>query len=61
MYTTMIHDPKLEDRTQNTITLLVVDRGLDPKYVADYLIMVEGYTRESADRAVSLWLYSDNT
>ena len=61
MYTTMIHDHKLEDRTQNTITLMVVDRGMTPPMAADYLIMCEGYTRESADRAVSLWLYSDNT
>jgi hypothetical protein len=60
MYT-MIHDPKLEDRTQNTITLIVVDRGMTPPMAADYLIMCEGYTREEADSAVSLWLYSDNT
>lgn len=61
MYTTMIHDPKLEDRTQNTITLLVVDRGLTPADAAIYLITVEGYTREEADCAVGKWLYADNT
>jgi hypothetical protein len=57
----MIHDPKLEDRIQNTITLLVIDRGMTPLDTANYLIMVEGFTREDADAAVGFWLYSSNT
>jgi len=63
MYTTMIHDEKLEDRrsrTQATIDLLVL-RGLPPVDAANYLIMAEGYTREEADLAVGFWLYESNT
>ncbi len=64
MYTTMIHDEKLEDRKVRhpmaTIDLLVL-RGLDPVHAANYLIECEGYTREEADAAVGAWLYEGNT
>ena len=63
MYTAMIQEGKLEDsRTRTSVKIdLLIERGLDPVHAASYLVMCEGYTREEADFAVAVWLYSDNT